>query len=81
MIYLSENADSDFAKTSAIYLDDLPEEIEKQYPKLLGAKALLYSYQMKVEQSNSYIEKLKQQADKEQELAKTREHLKAMSGH
>lgn len=69
-IYLSENVDSDFARISDEYLNCLPEEMDNRYPKLLGAKTLLFSYQMKLEESNRCLEKLKKLADEEKKNKK-----------
>ncbi|MDD3173821.1 MAG: LuxR C-terminal-related transcriptional regulator [Herbinix sp.] len=65
IIYLSENIDGNFAKTSQSYFSYLPEEVVDRYPKLLGAKTLLYSYQMKLEESNQCLDQLKDKAMKE----------------
>lgn len=65
IIYLSENVDGNFARTSESYLNDLPEEIEERFPKLLGAKTLLFSYKMKIEESNKCLDKLKKKIDEE----------------
>ncbi|MDF2672302.1 MAG: ATP-dependent transcriptional regulator, MalT-like, LuxR family [Clostridiales bacterium] len=65
IIYLSENVDGNFVRNSETYFNDLPEEIEERYPKLLGAKTLLLSYRMKIEESNKCLEKLKKKMDEE----------------
>lgn len=70
VISLSENVDGDFAKTSEEYLNCLPEEMDSRFPKLLGAKTLLFSYQMKVEESNRCLKKLKKIADEEKSSGK-----------
>ena len=44
--------------------------MDDRFPKLLGAKTLLFSYQMKVEESNRCLEKLKKIAHEEKKRGK-----------
>lgn len=76
IIDLSENVDPDFVTHSEAYINILPEDLEEKLPKLLGAKTLLYSYQMNIEKSNWYLEKLKQKASLEMKQGKKGEMLK-----
>jgi len=76
VIYLSENVDGDFIKNSEVYLKELPKEMEEKFPKLLGVKTLLFSYQMKVEESNLYLQKLKKKVEEEKKKGGRGEALK-----
>lgn len=77
LMKLNENADGcDFAKMSEACLQELPREMEDRFPQLLGAKCLLFAYQMKIEDSKRYLYKLKQKTTKEQSI-KGREEAQA----
>ncbi|HEX3075884.1 MAG TPA: LuxR C-terminal-related transcriptional regulator [Lachnospiraceae bacterium] len=77
IITLSENVDGDFIRISNSYLEELPEELDERNPNFLGAKALLYSYQMRIEESNRYLKKLKRMAIDEKKRGKRGEVLRA----
>lgn len=78
LIYMNENADGcAFARISEKYLDILPDAINLQRPKLLGAKAMQLSYQMKISESNEYLEQLKKMAEEEKKTDKAGEAIEA----
>lgn len=65
VIYLLENADGcSFAQISDQYINLLTEKHEKENPSVIGAKAMFYAYRMQPEQSQYYLQKLKEQATK-----------------
>ena len=76
-MYLNENTDGcDFAKISEAYLQDLPEEMEDRFPQVLGAKTLLFAYQMKIGDSTRYLDQLKKRVNNEKNFEREGEALK-----
>ncbi len=64
VMYLSENADGcDFARISSEYIEKIPPDVEKNTPRLLGAKAMIEAYRMQGAKCEKYIKELKEMVD------------------
>lgn len=62
---LAENGDgSIFAKEGYYYLEQIPKEQIDSNPSLLSAKAMLCSYNLRIDESEECIEKLKEYVEK-----------------
>ncbi len=60
LIYLSENADGcEFAAICDRYIKEVPEELYKSNPRLIGAKALIAAYSLKRSEYEQLLQSLK----------------------
>ncbi len=72
-IILIEAVDSRFVRNCDHCLESIDTNTIEESPKMWAAKALLYSYKMKMEKSNSFLEKLKLLAEQERKTKSGRD--------
>ncbi len=72
-IILIEAVDSRFVRNCEHCLESINSSITEESPKILAAKALLYSYQMKINESNRCLDQLKILADQERKAKSSRD--------
>lgn len=77
IVYLSQNADGcSFARMAIGFLEEMPEDKWKDDVSILGTKAMLSMYQMRIEESNDYIGRLKELSEKKPSSAISKEAFK-----